>query len=178
MSTRRRPHIPSLTNKTDIRDDANNHKVIWCKCTSGSFCTAGFCLWYFFFSTHFYLVFLKIVAQRVVRLSVSVSHDRYSHAGNCISLPSNTGLFLSTGNKNLSLLQRHLSPFDPWPLLLFRFSLVRRHSFVVEVSDLYFFSPSFSVSGRNIRDLRRVFRVGEGPIYLREALLSRINQIL
>ena len=116
--------------------------------------------------------------ERMVRLSVSVSHDRYSHAGNCSSLPSNTGLFLSTGNKNLFLFQRHLSPFDPWPLLLFRFSLVWRQSFAVEVSDLYFLSPSFSVSGRIIRDLRRVFRVGEGPIYLREALLSRINQIL
>ena len=47
-----------------------------------------------FFSTHFYLVFLKIAAQRVVRLPVSVLHDRYSHAGNYIGLPSNIALFL------------------------------------------------------------------------------------
>ena len=58
-----------------------------------------------FFLTHFYLVFLKIVAQRLVRLSVSVLQNRYSDAGNYISLASNTGLFLSTGNKYLFLRQ-------------------------------------------------------------------------
>ena len=41
------------------------------------------------------------VAQRVVRLLVSPLHDRYSHAGDCTGLPSNTVLFLSTGNKYL-----------------------------------------------------------------------------
>ena len=70
----------------------------------------------------FCLVFLKIVAQNMVtfaldtsfprRHSVSVSHDRYSHAGNCIGLPSNTDLFLSTGNKYLFLFQHHLIPCD------------------------------------------------------------------
>ena len=53
------------------------------------------------FLTHFYLVFLKIVAQRVGRLLVSALHDRCSHAGNYIGLLSNTALFLSTGNKYL-----------------------------------------------------------------------------
>ena len=47
-------------------------------------CRANFSDWLlplaFLFSTHFFLVFLKIVAQRAVRLSVSVSRDIYSHA--------------------------------------------------------------------------------------------------
>ena len=52
------------------------------------------------------------MAQRVWRLSVSVFvHDGYSHAGNCIGLLSNTGLFLSTGNKYLLFPSTPLSPF-------------------------------------------------------------------
>ena len=65
-----------------------------------------FCLGYFFSSTHFDLVTLR--AQNVWWLWVLVfAHDRYSHAENCIGLLSNTGLFLSTGNKYLFFLQRH-----------------------------------------------------------------------
>ena len=45
--------------------------------------------------------------QRVVRHSVSVSHDRFSYAGNYMGLPSNTALFLSPGNKYLFLFQHH-----------------------------------------------------------------------
>ena len=55
------------------------------------FCQSDFCL-----------VFLKIVAQSVVWLSVSVVHDRYSHARNYIDLPSNTALFLSTATNTSS----------------------------------------------------------------------------
>ena len=45
---------------------------------------------------HLYLV--SLMAQKVERLPVSVLvHDHHSHAGNCTGLPSNTGLFLSTG---------------------------------------------------------------------------------
>ena len=41
----------------------------------------------------------SLMTQRVEWLSVSVLvHDHYSHARNCTGLPSNTGLFLSTGN--------------------------------------------------------------------------------
>ena len=70
-----------------------------------------FCLGYFSSSTHVYLV--RRMAQKVWRFSVSVfGHDRLSHAGNCIGLLSNTGLFLSTGNRYLFLLQRHSFPFD------------------------------------------------------------------
>ena len=51
-------------------------------------------------------------------------------------------LSLSTGNKNLFLFQRHLSPSDVWPLHLFKFSRAWRQSFVNGVSDLYFFHHS------------------------------------
>ena len=67
-----------------------------------------FCLGYFSSSTHFDLV--TGMAQRVWRhCGLVFVHDRYSHAGNCIGLLSNTGLFLSTGKKYLFLLQRHSS---------------------------------------------------------------------
>ena len=53
------------------------------------------------------------MAQKVWRQCVLVfARDRYSHAGNYIGLLSNTGLFLSTGNRYLFLLQRRLVPFD------------------------------------------------------------------
>ena len=51
---------------------------------------------------------------------MSVLHDRYSRAGNCIGLPSKTDLLLST-------------------------SLFWRRNFVIEVSHLRFSSPSFSI---------------------------------
>ena len=38
--------------------------------------------------------------------------DLGSRDGNCIGLLANTGLFLSTGKKNLFLLQRRLVPCD------------------------------------------------------------------
>ena len=57
------------------------------------------------------LCFLKIVA-RVVRLLVSALHDRYSGAGNCSGLLSNTALFLSTSNKYLLLFEHHFIPCD------------------------------------------------------------------
>ena len=82
------------------------------------------------------------MAQRVERLSVSVLvHDHHSHAGNCTGLPSNTGLFLSTGNIHLFLLQRRLIPFDSLPRLQIQFSHAWRQNFAIEVSDLYSSSP-------------------------------------
>ena len=53
---------------------------------------------------------------------------------------------LSTGSKYLVLLHRHSFPFDSWPLLLFQLSRTWRQSFVIEVSDLYFSSPSSATS--------------------------------
>ena len=113
-----RLYIPFLFCKIDIREDANIHKANSCKYLSNRICTAVdewhhgyFCLRYFFSSAHFDLV--SLMAQKVWRLSASVLvHDRYPHAGNCICLPSNIGLFLATGSKYLFLLQRLLVPFD------------------------------------------------------------------
>ena len=51
-------------------------------------------------------------SEDVAALCSGFEHDRYSHAGNCIGLLSKTGLFLSTGNKYLFLLQRLLVPYD------------------------------------------------------------------
>ena len=47
--------------------------------------------------------------------------------------------------KYLFLLQRHWSPFDSWPLLLFQFSRAWRQSFVIGVFDPYFSSPLSSI---------------------------------
>ena len=56
----------------------------------------------------------------------------------------NTGLFLSTGNRYLFLLQRRLIPSDSWLLLLIQVSHVQHQSFASGVSDLYIFSLWFS----------------------------------
>ena len=71
-----------------------------------------FALGYFFSSIHFDLV--SLMAQKVFQHSgsVFVVHDRHSHAGNSTGLSLNNGLFLSTDNKYLFLLQRHLITFD------------------------------------------------------------------
>ena len=70
----------------------------------------AFCLWRSFSSNRFYLV--SLMAQRVERFLLSVSHDRDSRAGNRIGLLSRTDLFLSTGNIFLFLFQYHLIPCD------------------------------------------------------------------
>ena len=107
------------------------------------FCQSDFCLWRFFSrlastSCHWWVWGF--------RLSVSVlMHDHHCHAGNCTGLPSNTGLFLSPDNIYPFLFQRHLNPFDYWPLLLFQFSRVCRQSFATWDYDLYFFSPWSSI---------------------------------
>ena len=85
--------------RIDIREDANSHKVIWCKYISGNLCTA---------STHFYLFVLVI--QRVEPFLVSVLHACLHRVGNYTCLLSNTVLVLSIDSKLLVLFQ-HL--FDP-----------------------------------------------------------------
>ena len=86
------------------------------------------------------------MAQRVEGLSVSVSlHDHHSHAGNCTGLPANTGLFLSTGNRYLFLLQHQLFPFDSLPRLQILFSHAWRQCFVNGVSDSYIFHHGFQL---------------------------------
>ena len=55
----------------------------------------------------------------------------------------------------------------------------RRVAFILSFCHLWWDVFSDHWSNRNFsRDLRRVFRVKELPVYLREALLSRINPIL
>ena len=62
-------------------------------------------------STHFDLV--TRMAQKAWRhCGLVFVHDRYSRAGNCIGLHSNTGLFLATGNRYFFLRQRHSFRFD------------------------------------------------------------------
>ena len=131
--------------KIDTREDANIHKAIACKCLLNNICTVVeewhhgcFCLGYFSSPTHFDLV--TRVARKVWRhCGLVFGHDRHSHAGNCIGLLSNTGLFLSTGGRYLVLLQRHSSP------VLFMFFRVWRQNFLIEVSDLYSSSPLSSI---------------------------------
>ena len=74
--------------------------------TRTTFCLGNFSSW-----THFELV--SLMAQKVWRHSVSVCvHDRHFYARSCTGFSSNVGFFLSTGNRYLFLLQRHLIPFD------------------------------------------------------------------
>ena len=104
--------------------------------------------WEFFPWTLLFLDTLqpRVIARKAWRQCALVfEHDRYSHVGHCTGLLSNTGLFLSTGNRYLFLLQRHLFPFDSWPLLMFQFSRAWRQSFAIGVSDLYFSSPLSSI---------------------------------
>ena len=116
--------------KIGTRADANIHKAFACKYLSNNIYTVVegwthgyFCLGYFSSSTHFHLV--KGLARKVWRQCVLVSaHGLGYRGGNCNGLLANTGLFLSTGNRYLFLLQRPLIPFDSWPLLLTQFSRV------------------------------------------------------
>ena len=137
--------------KKGTRADANIHKAFACKYISKHICTVveewthGYlCLGYFSSSTHFDLVIR--LAQKVRRQCVLVfAHDLGLRGGNCNGLLANTGLFLSTGNKYLFLLYRqiliatldHCSCFNsPMPGV----------KFVIEVCDLFSFSPWFLTS--------------------------------
>ena len=132
------------------RADANIHKTFACKYLSNNICTVVeewtngyFCLGYFSSSTHFDLVIR--LTQKVWRQCVLVfAHDLGLRGGNCNGLLANTGLFLSTGNRYLFLLQRKTIPFDSLSLLLILFSHAWRQSFAIEVSDLYSSLPWFS----------------------------------
>ena len=87
------------------------------------------------------------MAQKVWRFSVSVLvHDLGYRGGNCICLRSNIGILLSTDNRYLFLLQRLTIPFDSLSLVLIQFSHAWRQSFVTVISDLFIFSPWFSIS--------------------------------
>ena len=95
------PYNPFHFYKLALGPGANIHKTFAFKYPSNNICTVVedngpdgyFCLGYFSSSTHFDLV--MHLAQKTWRQCVLVfAHDRYSHAGNCIILLSNIGLFL------------------------------------------------------------------------------------
>ena len=114
-STLRRIYNPIQTHRIGIREDANTHTA-----TASTFQEVfarlsielprlAIASDVSLFVTQFCLLVL-VAAQRLARLLVSVLHDRYSHARNCIGLPLNTAFFLTTGDKYLSLFQRNLIP--------------------------------------------------------------------
>ena len=88
---------------------------------------------------------------RVAAVRSFFARDLGFRGGNCNGLLANTGLFLSTGNRYPFLLQRLTIPFDSVPLLMMQFSHAWRQSFVIEVSDLYFFSPSSSICDSQVQ---------------------------
>ena len=94
----------------------------------------------FFSSTHFDLV--SLMARKVRRHCVLVFVQHFGYRdGNCIGLLANTGLFLSTGNRYLFLLQSRLIPsrcLTTAPVSIFR---AWRQSFVIVISNLYSSSP-------------------------------------
>ena len=146
------PYNPFHVRRIGTRADANIHKAIACKYSSNNICTVVeecqhgyFCLGYFSSSTHFDLVMR--LAQKAWRQCVLVfAHDLGSRGGNCNGLLSNTGFFLSTGNRYLFLLQRRTIPLDSSSLLLVQFSHAWRQIFVIEVFDRNSSSPWFSTS--------------------------------
>ena len=150
MCTLCRICIPFRTFETDIREDANTHNAILCKYLSRIVCTAvdwssqtDTCLWSSFYSMHFYL--LVLVAQRVERFLVSVLHVHYRRAGNCIRLLSNTALLLSTDSKLFFALSIPLNPLRLVITAPVSILSLLASDFVIEVSDLCFFSPSSSI---------------------------------
>ena len=116
----------------------NTHKAIWCKHLSRITYTAqtGFCLWHFFFSTHFYTVFSKIVAQRVVRPRCRIR--------TIVTLMPETALVSLRTLTFFSPLVTNTSSSFNTTNPLFRFSNVWRQNFAVKVSDLYLFLPLFA----------------------------------
>ena len=111
------PYNPFHFYRIGTRADANIHNSFACKFPSNNICTVveGW--------THGYLC-----------LGYFSSSTHFNLAG----------LFLTTGNRYFFLLQRWTITLDSLSLLLTQFSHAWRESFVIEVSDLYFSSPSFS----------------------------------
>ena len=146
MSTCCRIYNPIQTYKIDIREDPKCDKYL-----SRSLCTdvdwtsqMESDLWGFLFSMHFYLLCLWLRRWSgfwcwFCTLITVVPETT-------LGLLSNTVLLLSIDSKLLVPFQYHLIPCDSEPLHLFQFCHFWRQIFVIEVSDLYFFPPSFSTS--------------------------------
>ena len=144
--------LPFSFKRTDIRENANTHKAIWCKYLSRSIYTAvdwisqtGFCFWQFLFlDTLLPRVFEDCGSEGGPAFGVGFAWSLLSCRKLHWSPLEHWPLLLSIDSKLLVLFQHHLTPCDSWPLHLFRFSHVWRQNFAVEVSDLYSLSPWFS----------------------------------
>ena len=108
--------IPIKFCRKDIREDANNHKMVSCTDLWCNLCTVvdqasqmDFGLWDSFFSKYFRHPFLSVV-QREERTWVSILHAYFRRAGNCNYLFSNTVLLLSIDSILLVLFQHLLTP--------------------------------------------------------------------
>ena len=111
---------PFLFCRICTRADANIHKAFVCKYSSNNIYTVvgewhhGYlCLGYFSSPTQFDLV-TRMAQKGWRQCDLVFVHDRHSHTGNCIAY-ANTGLFLSTGNKYLFLLQQSFRLFITAP---------------------------------------------------------------
>ena len=101
--------------RIDTWEDANIHQAIASKYLSKNLCTVVE-EWTQWLLLPRILLFLDTLRPR------DTVHDRNSHAGNCIGLLANIGLYLSTGNKYLFLLRTPLNPFrllTTAPVLIF-----------------------------------------------------------
>ena len=93
---------------------------------------------------------------------------------------------LDTGIKSKNIVYSNLIPATIFQMISTtkKMSLMRLQKDTISIQfwgRLFQFLHWFLTIGPlvgNIRDLRTVFRVREQPVYLREALLSRINPIL
>ena len=109
--------IPILFHRFDIREDANSHKVIWCKYLSSNLCTAverasqmDSGLWGSFFLDA--LLPLWVRGSEVERFLVSALHAYLHRDRNYTCLVSNTDLSLSIDSSLLVLFQHHVDPCD------------------------------------------------------------------
>ena len=104
---------PFLFFKIGTRSDANIHKAVPYRYLSNNIYTVveEWTLGYFSFSTHFYLV-KRAGSEGVAAVCSGFCARSWVSWRNCNGLLTNTGLFLSTGNRYLFLLRRHFSPFD------------------------------------------------------------------
>ena len=131
------------TRLTKRRLSEQCNAISW-KYLSSSICTVVeesthgyFCLGCFSSSTHFDLVIR--LAQKVWRQCVLVfARGLGLRGGNCNGLLANTGLFLSTGNRYLFLLQRRLIPCDSFPRLQIQLLMVWNRFLLMNIQVVQF----------------------------------------
>ena len=108
--------IPILFCRIDVREDANNHKMVSCTYLWCNLCAVveqtsqmDFGLWDSFFSICFYHPLLSVV-QRDERILVSILHAYFRRAGNCTYLLLNRVLCLSIDSILLVLFHHLVDP--------------------------------------------------------------------